>query len=166
MDSSDSKADENKPKGDKMPDARDFTIRPAKPADSDQIVDLLKNLELDYPGRDLTCFFVGESGGAIVAVAELKDLGDLCLLSCVGVSEQLQGTGLGRTLVNQVLRDIRKDVYLYTLVPGFFRKAGFEDALSLPTSLPPRLIYGCAACDPTFCLCLVRKANGPRVSIT
>jgi N-acetylglutamate synthase-like GNAT family acetyltransferase len=166
MDNSDDAASKPNAMEDKSPGGQNFAVRPAKPADFGQIVDLLQNLELDYPGRDLACFFVGESGGTIVAVAELKDLGELCLLSCVGVAEQLQGTGLGRILVNHVLRDIHKDVYLYTLVPGFFRKAGFENALSLPASLPPRLIYGCAACDPTFCLCLVRKANGPRVPIT
>jgi N-acetylglutamate synthase-like GNAT family acetyltransferase len=142
----------------------EFIIRQAVPEDSGRIIELLKELELDYPGRNLGCFFVGEKAGELLAIAELKDLGELCLLSCVGVSENLQGTGLGKALVNYVLRDVRKDVYLYTLVPGFFRKAGFEDARSLPASLPPRMIYGCTACDPSSCLCLVRKANGPRVS--
>lgn len=139
-------------------------IRAAQPEDYPEILDLLRELELDYPARDLTRFQVGELEGRILAIAELKEYDDFCLLSCVGVREDLQGSGLGLKLVNQVLRDIRKDVYLYTLVPGFFKKAGFVEATSPPAALPPRFIYGCTSCDPAFCRCLVRKSDEPKVS--
>ena len=134
-------------------------VRPAGSADHPVILDLLKQLELDYPARDLTRFFVGEADGEILAIAELKEYRDFFLLSCVGVREALQGTGLGKVFVNQVLRDVSKDVYLYTLVPGFFMKTGFVEANDVPAGLPPRLIYGCAHCDPASCRCLVRKSD-------
>ncbi len=139
-------------------------IRAAQPEDYPEILELLRELELDYPTRDLTRFQVGELEGKILAIAELKEFDNFCLLSCVGVREDLQGSGLGLKLVNQVLQDVRKDVYLYTLVPGFFRKAGFDEAASTPGGLPPRFIYGCTSCDPTFCRCLVRRSNEPEVS--
>ncbi len=132
-------------------------IRPAGPEDYPEILELLRVLELDYPARDLTRFQVGELEGKVLAIAELKEYDDFCLLSCVGVREDLQGSGLGLKLVNRVLKDVRKDVYLYTLVPGFFKKAGFVEAGSPPATLPPRIIYGCTSCDPTFCRCLVKK---------
>lgn len=140
-----------------------MTVRPARAEDYPVIIDLLRELELDYPSRNLTRFLVGEADGKILAIAELKEYQDFCLLSCVGIREDFQGTGLGRSFVNRVLRDVRKDVYLYTLVPDFFKKTGFVEAASLPADLPPRSIYGCAACDPAFCRCLVRKADAPRV---
>ncbi len=69
------------------------------------------------------------------------------------------GLILGGALANMVdrlVREAARPVYLYTLVPEFFRKAGFREAVSLPPDLPPRSIYGCAACDPAACLCLMR----------
>ncbi|NWG13768.1 MAG: GNAT family N-acetyltransferase [Acidobacteria bacterium] len=92
----------------------------------------------------------------LVAVAELKNLDTCSLLSCVGVRADLQGRGIGQALVERVVREALSPVYLYTLVPEFFRKAGFRDAESLPPDLPPRSIYGCSACDPALCLCLMK----------
>ncbi len=138
-------------------------IRPAQPEDYPAIIRLLRDLELDYPSRDLKRFVAGELEGQILAIAELKEYDDFCLLSCVGVREDLQGSGIGRIFVDQVLEDLDRDVYLYTLVPGFFKKTGFVEATSLPAALPPRSIYGCAACDPALCRCLVRKPDVPRI---
>jgi len=131
-------------------------IRKACTADGAAILELTRALELAYPAMDLSCFWVAELDGVTVGVAELKDLESCSLLSCVGVREELQGRGIGRELVDRVVREALHPVYLYTLVPDFFRKAGFRDATSLPRDLPPRAIYGCLGCDPSRCLCLMR----------
>ena len=131
-------------------------VRRARAADYATILEMTRALELDYPAMDLSCFWVGEQGGVILGVAELKDLETCSLLSCVGIREELQGQGMGRQLVDRVVREALHPVYLYTLVPGFFRKAGFRDATSLPPDLPPRAFYGCVGCDPSRCLCLMR----------
>jgi len=131
-------------------------VRRACAADHPAILELAGALELVYPAMDLSCFRVAELDGATVAMAELKDLQSCSLLSCVGVREELQGYGIGRELVERVVREALHPVYLYTLVPGFFRKAGFRDVISLPPDLPPRSIYGCLGCDPSRCLCLMR----------
>jgi N-acetylglutamate synthase-like GNAT family acetyltransferase len=134
-------------------------IRRATLRDHSDIEMLMHALELSYPAMDLSCFWVAEDGDAIVAAAELKDFRDCSLLSCVGVRKDLQGLGIGRILVEEVAQHARHDVYLYTLVPGFFRKAGFSDAEWLPPDLPPRSIYGCENCDPRLCFCLVRPRH-------
>lgn len=134
-------------------------IRRAEPRDYRRIERLMSALELSYPAMDLSSFWVAENGGEVVAAAELKDLRDCSLLSCVGVREDLQGSGIGRILVEEAARHAHHDVYLYTLVPGFFRKVGFGDPTRLPPDLPPRSIYGCEGCDPRLCLCLVRPRH-------
>jgi len=131
-------------------------VRRAHAADHATILELTGALELTYPAMDLSCFWVAELDGVTVGVAELKDLETCSLLSCVGVREELQGRGIGRKLVDRVVQEALHPVYLYTLVPGFFRKAGFRDATSLPRDLPPRAIYGCLGCDPSRCICLMR----------
>jgi N-acetylglutamate synthase-like GNAT family acetyltransferase len=131
-------------------------VRRAHAADHATILELTGALELTYPAMDLPCFWVAELDGVTVGVAELKDLESCSLLSCVGVREELQGRGIGRELVDRVVREALHPVYLYTLVPDFFRKAGFRDPSALPPDLPPRAIYGCIGCDPSRCLCLMR----------
>ncbi len=137
-------------------DRLDLHVRRAAPEDRAAVLDLVKSLELAYPGMDLSSFWVGESGGVLVGGAELKNLKTCSLLSCVGVREDVQGRGLGRRLVERVVREALHPVYLYTLVPGFFRKTGFADAKAFPSDLPPRSIYGCVGCDPSICVCLMR----------
>jgi N-acetylglutamate synthase-like GNAT family acetyltransferase len=144
--------------------ATELRVRPAIPPDHDYIATLLTELELDYPSRDLAKFFVGEKTGQILAIAELKEFRSFWLLSCVGVKERCQGSGLGRALLTPLLKSLQKDVYLYTLAPGFFRKLGFVETTSPPADVPSRSIYGCISCDPRFCLCMVRKPNAPRIS--
>ena len=131
------------------------------PGDHPAILALVGSVELAYPAMDLSCFWVAESDGVLVAAAELKELDTCSLLSCVGVREGLRGRGIGQALVDRVARTSSYPVYLFTLVPGFFRKAGFCDAKSLPPDLPPRSIYDCSKCpNPALCVCLVRPRDG------
>jgi len=143
-------------RGTKTGNRQTVSIRRAAPCDHADIETLMGVLELSYPAMDLSCFWVAEIGDEVVAAAELKDFQACSLLSCVGVREDLQGLDIGRTLVEEVVRHARHDVYLYTLVPGFFRKAGFTDAELPPPDLPPRSIYGCQNCNPRLCYCMVR----------
>jgi len=134
-------------------------IRKAEPRDYAAIQALMAALELSYPAMDLGCFWVAESGDEVVGAAELKEFQTCSLLSCVGVREDLQGLDLGRALVGEVVRQARHDVYLYTLIPGFFRKVGFAEAGQIPPDLPPRFIYGCQNCNPRLCVCMVRRSH-------
>ena len=147
-------------RGTKSGNRQPVRIRRAEPRDYADIETLMGALELSYPAMDLSCFWVAETGDEVVAAAELKDFRACSLLSCVGVREDLQGLDIGRTLVGEVVRQARHDVYLYTLVPGFFRKAGFAEAGQVPPDLPPRSLYGCQNCNPRLCYCMVRLRHG------
>jgi N-acetylglutamate synthase-like GNAT family acetyltransferase len=138
---------------------RNLQLRRAEVRDHPRIRELLDQLELSYPAMDLASFWVGEIAGKLDAIAELKDFRTCSLLSCVGVEESLQGSGIGKALVEEVIRHARYDIYLYTLVPGFFKKAGFVEAVTLPPDLPPRSWYGCVGCDPSRCICLMRPRH-------
>ncbi len=139
--------------------SQDIRVRRAEIQDHPQILRLLSDLELAYAAMDLECFWVAARGETVLGVAELKDRGRLALLSCVGVREDLRGRGIGGLLVDTLVGAAAKDVYLYTLIPGFFRRFGFEEAAAAPAALPPRSMYGCANCDPSSCRRLVRKRD-------
>lgn len=141
------------------PDPNQVSIHRAVTCDHRAIWILMEALELSYPAMDLPSFWVARHDGEIVGAAELKELPSCSLLSCVGVRQDLQGLGIGRILVDAVVRHARRDVYLYTRTPEFFRKLGFADAALRPPGLPPRSIYGCEHCDPQLCFCLVRRRH-------
>jgi N-acetylglutamate synthase-like GNAT family acetyltransferase len=143
-------------RGTKTANRQPVRMRRAEPRDYADIETLMGALELSYPTMDFSFFWVAETGNEVVAAAELKDFQACSLLSCVGVREDLQGLDIGRALVEEVVRHARHDVYLYTLVPDFFRKAGFAEAGQAPLDLPPRSIYGCQNCSPGLCCCMVR----------
>jgi N-acetylglutamate synthase-like GNAT family acetyltransferase len=134
-----------------------MSLRPAQSGDYPRILQLLSALELDYPQRDLHCFWVYAGDARIVAIAELKEFPGFLLLSCVGVDESLQGSGIGKAFVAEILSRLQAPVFLYTLVPGFFRKVGFEEAREVPAALPPRSYYGCHNCIQQGCTCMVKN---------
>jgi N-acetylglutamate synthase-like GNAT family acetyltransferase len=142
------------------------TLKPrrAETEDHARILELLAALDLDYPARDLAHFWVYADAGYIAAIAELKRFPDFFLLSCVGVDEALQGTGMGRAFITEILDPVHADVFLYTLVPGFFQKAGFHEAREVPASLPPRSYYNCQDCVQQGCTCMVRRRNASGIS--
>lgn len=139
-------------------------VRAARPEDWQEILELAHALGLGYSGMDLSCFLVAERNGRIVSIAELKDFHTFYLLSCVGVREELQRTGIGQAFIEEVLNRAPGEVYLYTMVPDFFRKLGFVEAKAVPNNLPTRAMYGCADCQPSHCLCLVRPFDAPGLS--
>lgn len=142
-----------------------LSVRPAAAGDHAAVLALLAALELDYPRRDLAHFHVGEilggSGREIVAIAEVRPAGGALLLSCVGVREDLQRRGLGGRFVEALLDGVAADVRLFTIVPGFFRRLGFEPS-DPPADLVRTEIYGCRDCFPERCRSLVRRAGARR----
>ena len=132
-------------------------VRPATTADHDAVLRLLRELDLDYAERDLARFVVAESAGEVVGIAEVREFPAFCLLSCVGVREDLQGRGLGRALVLGAIAGVRKDVRLFTLVPGFFERLGVARAAQEPPGVVPRLLYRCDECRPDRCTSMVRR---------
>lgn len=132
-------------------------VRPAVPADHEAVLRMLRDLDLDYRERDLARFVVAETAGEVVGIAEVREFAAFCLLSCVGVREDLQGRGLGRALVQGAIAGRGKDVHLFTLIPEFFERLGFTRTETSPPGLVARLLYRCEECRPDRCSAMVRR---------
>ena len=65
---------------------------------------------------------------------------------------------LTRVTEDAFLKNIQKKVYLYTILPAFFKKYGFKETLPLP-SLPSRENLGCPECLPEKCVCMVKSPH-------
>lgn len=132
-------------------------IRRANKGDFSGIGRILHGLDLDHPGLAMDNFWVAVDGGSVIGVAHFEGCGEISYLSAVGVESRRQGEGVGTHLVRGVLRDVKGAVYIYTTVPGFFRRLGFEESSPHP-AVPSKEIYNCRdGCDVEKCVCMVRS---------
>ena len=128
-------------------------IRPAKKEDSAQITEILRRLDLYHPSRIPDDFWVADENGTVVGVSCLTDYGNFLFLSSVGVVEGRREKGIARAILEKILSRAEKDIYLYTIMPEFFRKFGFE-ITDAPKKIPSRNSLGCDSCHTAKCVCM------------
>jgi arsenate reductase len=111
-----------------------FRIRPAESSDRAAIESLLANAKLPLDGfeeRFPDAYVVACVDGAIVGVAGLEQYGGAGLLRSVAVEPGTQGSGIGRALVDDRVRQasalgVERVVLLTTTAASYFRGMGFE----------------------------------------
>lgn len=141
-----------------------MNIRKAADGDWNEIRRVLDDLELGHPSLVCEGFWVAEADGAIIGVAHVEDRGACVYLSAVGVEEIFQGRGVASDLLRKINVGQTKDVYVYTLIPDFFRRHGFEFSEPHP-DMPPRNIYDCGStCRPSECRCMILRRDAAKVS--
>ncbi len=135
-------------------------IRRAGASDREAVYRILKEQDLDYSRLTFDNFWVAEEAGTILGVARLEEFGNFFFLSSVGTAKDEQRKGVASGLLANILEGRGKDTYLYTVIPGFFQKLGFEAAPIL-CGLPAREVFDCEDCRPPDCICMKRKAGSP-----
>jgi len=139
-------------------------IRPAQDTDYPQVKKLLEELDLYYSGLEFKDFWVAEEKGKIVGTAQLEEFPDFLFLGSVGIAADQQKHGIAKALLDTMLKNHKIDVYLYTIIPEFFKKFGFEpitphSPFRIPHSeLPTKERYECADCHLDRCITMVKHA--------
>jgi amino-acid N-acetyltransferase len=131
-------------------------IRAARKTDFAQIRALAASFNLDYGDMEADDFWVAAAGKKIVGICGLKKHADCQELCSLGVAPVFQKRGLGRKLIGALLEATDGEIYLTTIIPGYFERLGFEKADPLPPSLvkPPEW---CLGCRPDLCRALVKR---------
>lgn len=122
------------------------------------IADLERKLDLEVPWLESSETWVIEEEKGAIGLARLTDLGQAYFLSSVGLLPEWRGRGLAKLLLQVVLANRKKDIYLYTIIPEFFFRFGFE-VVDPPPFVPPRHLFSCHLCKPEKCFCLVKKVS-------
>jgi len=135
-----------------------LTIRPAQETDKKELLKILKTLDLFYPSLSLKNFWVAEKNRKIIGVVQLKKYADFLFLSSLGIIEGERKLGIGAALLREILKNAKKNVYLYTIQPEFFKKFGFEIIPSSP-KLPSKKPLECQSCIPEKCVCMVKLTD-------
>jgi N-acetylglutamate synthase-like GNAT family acetyltransferase len=135
-----------------------MNIRRARKEDFPQITSLARQLGLDYQGMDDDSFWVAEDGGRIAGIVALKKHADCQELCALGVHSRHRDKGLGRELVQVLLQSADRDIYLATIIPGFFENCGFDKIAHIPSSLKKSPEW-CEGCSKELCTVMVRKRS-------
>ena len=132
----------------------DFTLRPARETDSKPIKDLIHLVGINPTGLDWKRFVVAvDVQDRVIACGQLKPhRGEILELASLAVRPEFQGRGLGRLIIEELLKKSPRPLYLmcmskngglyekfdfrtleYKDMPRYFQRisklAGFADAL-------------------------------------
>lgn len=141
-----------------------LTVRQAQEADVPAIHSLLERyadlgIVLRRSQQDilnaLRNFFVAEADGELCGCSALRDFGNNLLeVRSLVVAPERQGQGIGRALVNSIVRDVnskRRQWRIFTLTgqPEFFSKLGFRTVAR--TLFPEKIWSDCRNCPKSNC---------------
>ncbi len=133
-------------------------IRRASNDDFPQISGLARKLGLDYQGMDKDSFWVAENRSRVVGIVGLKKHAGCYELCALGVDPAHRHKGLAQRLVKTLLQSADRDIYLATIIPGFFRGCGFDQAPEIPPSMKKSREW-CEGCPRELCTPMVRKLS-------
>jgi len=133
-------------------------IRKARREDLPRLRELAEGLGLDSPGMEDDVFWVAEENGRIKGVCGLKRHADGLELYALGVEESERGRGIGGDLVRTLVREVKGDIYLATVIPDFFERVGFSRTSEFPRFMVKSWEW-CEGCDRALCTFMVRKAE-------
>lgn len=135
-------------------------VRPAVAEDYPRISDLAASLGLDYPDMDRDDFFVAEDEEGIQGVVGLKRHPGGLELCALGVEPAAEGRGVGRALVEALSGSVSGDLFLATVIPGFFEKCGFRGISDVPDFITEKRTGGwCVGCPAERCTVMARRSR-------
>ena len=135
-----------------------WEIRKARSRDFKAIKILAEAFNLDSEDMKVEEFKVAVEGENILGIGRLKPAGDLLELCSLCVVQHKQKEGIGKLLVKSLLRSAKKDIYLATIIPDYFKPFGFK-ALDFTPEFMKKKADWCEGCHPERCTIMKWEYN-------
>jgi N-acetylglutamate synthase-like GNAT family acetyltransferase len=133
-----------------------MNIRKALPADRRRVDAFVGKHAMDYTGTERDEFLLAEDDGRLAGVVALRKHPDCLELCALCVDPADRGAGVGRLLVEGLVRMAGGTVYLATVIPRFFEKCGFVRTLAVPGGMKKDAAW-CEGCDKTLCTIMIKE---------
>jgi len=117
----------------RQPDEKEF----------EQVKQVVEDLWLDDENLKREQFHIILDDGKVIAFGRLREHEDAIELCTLGVSKDCQKKGLGGKMVKHLLSQANSDVYVVTVIPGFFAKFDFKFVENYPASLQKKVKICC-----------------------
>jgi N-acetylglutamate synthase-like GNAT family acetyltransferase len=109
----------------------EYTLRPARETDDGPIKDLIHSSGINPMGLDWRRFIVAvDERDQVIATGQIKPHGrDILELASIAVVPPYRGKGLARAIIEHLLRDSTRPLYLTCVssLGPFYEKFGFKD---------------------------------------
>lgn len=138
-------------------------LEAASPADMPLIEECVRRFRLDGENLQVSQFIVARREGQMVAFGRIKPYEQVFELGCVGVLEAERGRGLGRLVVEELIRRFPTPaVYLTTDLPEYFARLGFRRIDTGPPVLFAKIARVCSELRPgTVAMALIKPRFPP-----
>lgn len=114
-------------------------IRTATNRDMPAIVKMIGEFHLDYENLEPSQFVVVIDGEVMVGFGRLKPYPDATELGCVGVLHERRRQGIGKLIVDELIRRGPREIWITTDLPDYFRPMGFVESGQAPDSIVKKL---------------------------
>lgn len=102
---------------------------------------LIKQFELDDRNLHYKQFLAGFIQNELVGFGRLRTFDSCTELCSLGVTEPQRFKGIGTQLVNRLIAEATKPLYLVCIIPDYFKPFGFKTVSSYPVELQHKLDY-------------------------
>jgi N-acetylglutamate synthase-like GNAT family acetyltransferase len=116
-----------------------LTTRLATNRDMPSIVRMIGEFHLDYENLQPQQFIVVSDGDVTVGFGRLKPYPDATELGCVGVLHERRRQGIGKMIVDELIRRGPREIWITTDLPEYFRPMGFVESSQVPESIAKKL---------------------------
>jgi len=103
------------------------------------IVRMIGEFGLDYENLRVEQFVVAEDGNVMIGFGRLKPSPDAAEIGCIGVLHERRREGIGKLIVEELIRRGPDEVWITTDIPEYFEPLGFAGCASVPTSIEQKL---------------------------
>lgn len=119
-----------------------YTLQRPTDKEFEQICRFIGEFELDNRQLKKEQFVVAlDEAGDVLGFGRLRPHNDCMELCSLGVVTPYRLKGIGSAIVEHLLRNISKPVYLVCIIPDFFQPFGFEITEKYPASIQDKINY-------------------------
>lgn len=114
-----------------------------KPTDKqfDVICEFIKQYELDNRDLKKEQFIIAVNDQELLGFGRMRQHADCMELCSLGVVTSYRGKGIGKAIVEELVRNTKGAIYLVCIIPGFFEPLGFSTVEQYPASVKNKISY-------------------------
>lgn len=113
----------------------EFKIISATTRDIKEIKQYAQEFNLDCEEMKTEEFLVAKKKNKIVGFGRLKKYNGFEEISTVGVEEKEHKIGIGKSIVEALIKKSKGEFFLITMIPNFFKRFGFKATNIFPQEL-------------------------------
>ncbi len=118
-----------------------LTLRKSTDKEFEQICRFISEFELDNRDLKKEQFTIALRNEVLVGFGRLREHTDCLELCSLGVVTPYRSQGIGKAIVNRLIKNSSKVLYLVCIIPDFFAPFGFRSVNKYPVSIQGKLLY-------------------------